>query len=208
MHPVHRHAPSHHSPFRTAPRRHLPLRYPASHRYFAGFSLLDIVIATAIALILFGIAIPSVTHAVSRVRSASAQTAIVGTLFDALRTATVLGQEVVVCPAPGAQCAGGEDWSRGWIAFVDLDGNRLRSPNEPLLRRERALSRDVRLQGTVGRPRIVYQPNGSNAGSNLSFTLCDRRGAAYAVGLVLSNGGRLRTARPAADAAVTCAAAL
>ena len=174
----------------------------------SGFTLLDLMIAVAIILILFSVAIPSVSNAVSRVQASAARSAITTTLFDGLRNATVLGQEVVVCPAPGGQCAGARDWSRGWIAFVDLDHNRLRTPNEPLLRRDGPLDEGVRLYGSPGRPRIVYQPNGSNAGSNLSFTLCDRRGAAYAVSLILSNGGRLRTDKPTASAAVDCASGL
>jgi type IV fimbrial biogenesis protein FimT len=47
---------------------------------------------------------------------------------------------------------------------------------------------------------------GGNAGSNATFTLCDRRGARGAVALVLSNGGRLRAGTPSAAAAQRCAA--
>ena len=66
----------------------------------------------------------------------------------------------------------------------------------------------VRLHGTVGRPRIVYQPNGGNAGANITFTLCNRRGSRDALALILSNSGRLRSKRAALPAAAACAAGL
>lgn len=183
---------------------------PLTHRRSGtpGFTLLDLLIAMTIVGVLFGIAIPAYQNTVARIQAGAARSALTTTLFDALRHATVLGQEVVVCPSPGDQCAGGRDWGRGWIVFIDRDGDRLRGPGEQLIRREEALSERVRLLGSQGRPRIVYQPNGGNSGSNITFTLCDRRGARDALALILSNGGRLRSGRPTPAAAEACAAGL
>lgn len=173
-----------------------------------GFTLLDLLIALTILGILFGIALPALDHAVARVRAAEARSALTVTLFDAQRHATVLGREVVVCPAEAEQCIGGVDWSRGWIAFVDRDGDRLRGPGDTLIRREEALAPGQRLIGSIGRPRVVYQPNGGSAGANLGFTLCDRRGIDAAQALILSNGARLRHARASPAAAAACVAGL
>jgi type IV fimbrial biogenesis protein FimT len=52
----------------------------------------------------------------------------------------------------------------------------------------------------------VFQPNGGNAGSNATFTLCDGRGAARASTVVLANDGRLRRGRPTPAAARACLA--
>lgn len=180
-------------------------RSPAPRHRVGGFTLLDLVIAIAILGVLMGIVIPTLKDAVARTQAASARSAITTTLFDALRHATVLGREIVVCPASASQCAGGTDWSPGWIAFIDGDGNRLRSPDEQIVREQEKLPAGVRLHGTIGRPRIVYQPNGGNGGSNITFTLCDRRGPKHALALILSNGGRLRSARAEPAAAAACA---
>ena len=173
-----------------------------------GFTLLDLLIALAILGILFGIAIPALKNAVARVQATSARSAITATLFDAQRNATVVGREIVVCPATETQCMGGQDWSHGWIAFIDHDSDRLRGPGEQIVRREAELPAGVRLHGTAGRPRIVYQPNGGSAGTNITFTLCDRRGPKSAQALVLSNGARLRHERAKPAAAATCASGL
>ena len=182
-----------------------PLAPSSSGGSIHGFTLLDLLITLAILGILFGIAIPSAKNAVFRVQAGSARSAITATLFDAQRHATVLGQEIVICPGE-SQCVGGADWSQGWLAFIDRDGNRLHSPGEQIIREQAKLSASVRLRGSVGRPRIVYQPNGGNAGANITFTLCDRRGAKEALALILSNGGRLRSAPPAPAPAAACAA--
>lgn len=194
----------HFARFHPLTRRRLIHRRPAMR----GFTLLDLLIAMTIACILFGIAIPAYQNTVARIQAGAARSALTTTLFDALRHATVLGQEIVVCPSPGDQCAGGRDWGRGWIVFIDRDGDRLRGPSEQLIRRQEALSERVRLLGSQGRPRIVYQPNGGNGGSNITFILCDRRGPRDALALILSNGGRLRSDRPAPAAAEACAAGL
>ena len=180
-------------------------RPTAARRHADGFTLLDLVIAVTILGVLMGIVIPSLKDAVTRTHAASARGAITTTLFDALRHATVLGREIVVCPASAGQCAGGTDWSPGWIAFIDADGNRQHSPDEQIVRQQEKLPTGIRLHGTIGRQRIVYQPNGGNGGSNITFTLCDRRGPKHAQALILSNGGRLRSERAAPAAAATCA---
>ena len=75
---------------------------------------------------------------------------------------------------------------------------------EGLLRHQAALDGGVHLRSTRGRTRLVFQPNGGNAGSNVTFTLCDRRGRDRAVTLVLANNGRLRDGRPSRTAAEAC----
>jgi type IV fimbrial biogenesis protein FimT len=187
----------------------MPCPRQSSHtrRDVHGFTLLDLLIALTILGILFGIAIPSLKNAVARVQAGSARSAITTTLFDAQRNATVLGQQIVICPGE-SQCSGGADWSQGWLAFIDRDGNRMLGPGEQVVQHEAKLPAGVRLRGSVGRPRIVYQPNGSSAGANITFTLCDRRGPEDALALILSNGGRLRSARPTPAAASACAAGL
>ena len=62
----------------------------------------------------------------------------------------------------------------------------------------------LHLRSSTGRTRLVFQPNGGNAGSHVTFTLCDGRGIEKATTLVLANDGRLRQGKPTEAAAQAC----
>lgn len=172
----------------------------------AGFTLIEAVIAMAIAAVLFAIAVPAWTNARAAVHGAATRAALEGSLLDAVRHAGITATEVVICPSSDAgRCTGSPDWSRGWIVFADLDADRGRDANETLLRRAPPLEGGVRLRSTQGRTRLVFQPNGGNAGSNVTFTLCDGRGPAKATTLVISNSGNMRHGVPTSAAAQSCA---
>jgi len=170
-----------------------------------GFTLLEAVVAVAIAGLLLAVAVPVWSGTMARVHSTDAQGRMTTTLIDSMRHATVTGAEVVVCPSLDAStCSPGTDWSRGWIAFADLDGDRLHSDRETTVHREPALRGGVRLRSTTGRTRLVFQPDGRAAGSNVTFTLCDRRGPRAAISLVLNNHGEMHTSAAAFPAASAC----
>jgi type IV fimbrial biogenesis protein FimT len=172
----------------------------------AGFTLIEAMIVLAVASLLLCIAVPACASLLARSRAAATRAALLASLTQAIQHAAVTGSEVVLCPADGQDCRNSWDWSGGWIAYADIDGDRRHDPGETLLHAEPALPGAVRLLTSKGRKRLVFQPNGGNAGSNVTFTLCYGRGAASAVTLVLANSGQLRAGKPTATAARTCAA--
>jgi type IV fimbrial biogenesis protein FimT len=176
------------------------------HRQQRGFTLIEAILSLAVLGVVVGIAIPTVTGAVSAAHAGSAKSAMVETFGKALNHSTITGVEVVLCPTAGGDaCANTTDWSGGWIAFADLDGNRSRGSGETLLVRQAAFAHGVHLRSTSGRKRLVFQPQGgAAAGSNVTFTLCDSRGAAKATTLVLANSGQFRQDTPDPSAARAC----
>ena len=173
-----------------------------------GFTLIEAVIAMSVVSILAGIALPAVQGAAEAARSGAAKGALLESWLGGVSHAANTGSEVVLCPGDANGCRGGIDWTGGWIVFADLDGNRTRSPNETLLKTAEPLSGKVHLRSTSGRTRVVFQPNGGNAGSNVTWTLCDGRGAAKASTIVVSNAGRLRAGTPTEAAAQECMVAM
>lgn len=170
----------------------------------AGFTLIEVAIALSVVGILAGIALPALKDAGDATRSGAAKGELLATWLGGASHAANTGSEVVLCPGDAAGCRKSVDWSQGWIAFADIDGNRIRGPNETLLKEVAPLGSNVHLRSTVGRTRMVFQPNGGNAGSNVTFTLCDGRGAAKASTIVLSNTGGLRAGTPSLAAAEAC----
>ena len=171
-----------------------------------GFTLIEALVALLVLAILLGLAVPALSNASEAVHNGSAQAALGGSILGAVTHSAAAGAEVVLCPGDANGCRSTIDWSRGWIAFADIDGDRRRDPADTLLKRVEALGGDVHLRSTPGRTRLVFQPNGSNAGSNVTFTLCDGRGVEKAMTLVLANNGRLRKGPPSETAARACLA--
>jgi len=175
------------------------------HHHMDGFTLIEAMIVLLVSAILLLVAVPAWSYAISSAYNAATRSALAMTVVDAVRHSALTGTEVVLCADTGtAQCSGDVDWRNGWIAFADRNGDRVRDPHETVVRQAPPLEGGVRLWTTVGRTRLVFQPNGGNAGSNATFTLCDKRGVAKASTLVLANNGRLRQGIPTPAAAQAC----
>ena len=172
-----------------------------------GFTLVELMIVLAVMACLFGVALPAFSGSLEAARSGSARSALLGSLMSASTRAAITGVHAVLCPSADAvQCDDGADWSHGWIAFLDSNASREAEGGERIVSVQGALTGKVHLRSTVGRTRIVFQGNGGNAGSNVTFTLCDGRGPAKARALIISNTGGLRDGvATAANVLATCA---
>lgn len=172
-----------------------------------GFTLLETMVACAVAFLLFGIAIPAASSGLEAARSADARSKLLYSLMQAASRASFTGTKAVLCPSKnGETCDDTIDWSDGWIIYMDQNSNHEREASEKLVNTVQALEGEVRLHSTVGRTRIVFQGNAGNAGSNVSFTQCDGRGPGKARSLIMSNAGGLRDAPATVLAAQsTCA---
>ncbi|WP_297802828.1 GspH/FimT family pseudopilin [Arenimonas sp. GDDSR-1] len=168
-------------------------------RHSRGFSLIELVIGISVAGILAGVALPAFLSARYAGDSAAVQASLLSSLMQSSHKAALHGSRATLCPSwDGIRCNTSFDWSNGWIAFLDTNANREREPDERLILRQDELE-NARLISSSGRTRIVFQGNGGNAGSNVTFTLCDRRGADKAQTLVVSNTGNLRRGVPDAE---------
>ena len=171
-----------------------------------GVTLIELLVGLAIMSILATLATVSYAAVKSRWDSEETRAALYTGFFTAKTQALAGGIQTVICPSmDGQYCLASNQWQHGWIVFQDLNQNREHESSEARLKIQAALPRSVRLASNAGRTRMVFQPNGSNGGTNATFTLCDGRGPETARSLVISNTGRIRTA-PAnpANAAQTC----
>jgi type IV fimbrial biogenesis protein FimT len=171
-----------------------------------GVTLVELVFTLALATLLLLLATRAVDSGLEAARSEQARSHLLASLTLAASRAALTGRHAVVCPSrDGASCAASVDWSGGWIVFLDVDADGIADAGERRLDRVGALGGRVRLRTSTGRRRVTFQGSGGNAGSNLTFTLCDGRGPARARSLVLANSGGLRDAPAgAAAAAATC----
>jgi type IV fimbrial biogenesis protein FimT len=172
-----------------------------------GFTLLEIMVAVAVIAILCAIAVPSYSAAVARSECNTLLTALVGSVINARGAAMNHESDAILCPSDdGTSCSGSTLWHTGWIVGVDRDGNNSIDSSEIVVARQPDFKENVQMVTTAGRTRLQFQPYGSNAGSNVTFTLCDRRGPSGATAYVLNNGGHFREVEPnSANVANACA---
>ena len=89
----------------------------------AGFTLLEFLITTVIAVILFAIAVPGFESITQANRLTTASNDFVASLHLAKSEAIKRSQQVSVCKknTQTATCDTNSEWDDGWLVFVDLD---------------------------------------------------------------------------------------
>ncbi len=174
----------------------------------AGVTLIELLIVISIIAVLTTMAMPALGNLNQSVSSRSSRSALSVSINQARITAAMQGRQVVVCPSSNQNdCEHNLRWQQGWISFIDNNKNGEHDANEDIIGVTQAQPSGVAIVSTSGRHRIRYQADGTSDGSNLTLTICDRRGVNSARTLVVSNSGRLRSGAPTpAQAAAACAA--
>lgn len=170
-----------------------------------GFTLIEILMTLAILAILTACAMPAFGNLISSTGARASRSNLTTALNTARIFAASRTAHVVVCPsADGQYCGHTTEWQHGWLIFIDADHDDARDDNEELLAVGEGQPEGVAIVSTAGRTHVDYRPDGSATGSNVTFTVCDRRGADDATALVINNAGRVRSGEPTAAAATAC----
>lgn len=166
------------------------------HTDRAGFTLVEVMVALATVSICAAIAVPAMDALTRWQQMQTATNRLMANIAMARVAAITRNRPVVSCPSSDAHtCTNGTDWSRGWISFYDADGNRQLDRKEDLLQieqPERASALTIR--SSTGRTLIRFLPNGTSAGTNLTFQICAADQQLIAK-VVLNNAGRPRIER-------------
>lgn len=171
-----------------------------------GVTLIELAFTMAIVATLCAISMPSFSAIIASNRARAANNTLVNALNFARSTAVTRGSEIAICPSSNnSTCDTSIWWQHGWIVFQDLDRNGRRDSSEPILTTAQAQPA-IAIATSSGREHVTYRPDGSATGTNLTFTLCDRRGPKHASTVVVNNPGRPRSGpATAAEAAAACA---
>ncbi|HET6806476.1 MAG TPA: GspH/FimT family pseudopilin [Frateuria sp.] len=167
-----------------------------------GVTLVEQVMVVAVLAVLVGIASPSLAGLVRRGRTRSAQADFLEALGFARSEAVLRSTRVLFCPSRDrVHCSDENRWDGGWL--VGFDRNHDNQPDAAPLRVGGAHAH-LRILSSASRRHVAFLPDGSAAGSNLSLLFCAPGDGREALGLVVSNSGRVRGSRPRGTLAEGC----
>ena len=155
-----------------------------------GITLIELLMTVAVAGVLVAMGVPALGSMLARSHQQSAESALQASLMHARELAIMRSEQVVVCPtADGEHCSGGDFWQEGWMIGADAD--RDREPDSVLARFD-AMPANMHVVSSRGRPRVVFQPDGSAGGSNAQLTVCHGGDAREGRAVIVANSGRVR----------------
>jgi type IV fimbrial biogenesis protein FimT len=159
-----------------------------------GFTLIEQIIALAIAGILTCLAIPSMQALLRHHRARTATRSLSGALHATRMLSIERQRRTLFCPShDGRTCSGDGSWDEGWLIGIDRDDDG--QPDATPLVAHPPLD-GVRVRASRGRSHVYFHPNGSAPGSNLTLAVCPRRGHPDRISaVVVSNAGRIRLER-------------
>ncbi|AVP96718.1 hypothetical protein C7S18_05660 [Ahniella affigens] len=163
-----------------------------------GWSIVELVVTMLIVAILALMATSLYRDAQAKVASNSLREGILAALLKARSEATGREHIVIMCPSTDRwHCADTEAWHHGFVLIADQNGNGRPDATESRLFSQTEITPHAHALSSRGRRLLRFHPNAGNAGSNVTFTFCDRRGAEFASGLAMSNTGNYREVDPA-----------
>ena len=155
-----------------------------------GITLIELLMTVAIASVLATMGVPALGSMLAHSHERSAEAALQASLMHARELAITRSEQVVVCPtADGEHCSGEDLWQAGWMIGADADHDR--EPDSVLARFD-AMPENMRIVSSRGRPRVVFQPDGSAGGSNAQLTVCHGGDVRDGRAVVIANSGRVR----------------
>ena len=162
----------------------------------SGYTLLELMVTTAVLGVVLAIAVPSFTA----IRRHSAISAAFHELTSSMATARLLavtrGVPVTVCPSQdGLHCRRDRVWEQGWIVFLDPDRNENPLKSDDVIQHHAPSGRLLAIRSTIGRHWLRYHPSGMSPGTNQSLWICTLTDQRQVGRIVVNNGGRGRAER-------------
>lgn len=183
-------------------------RYGRATQANAGYSLQETLITLVIVGMLFTTGI-GFTRLLQSTQQSTQLNALVAHLNLARIEAIRRSQAVSVCrTTSGADCEGGNTWHRGWIVFVDANGNGALDEEDTVLRYGEPLAGGTTVRfgafGPGGGSYLTYAPSGVSM-KNGTFTFCQTSGVVSPKAVILNLAGRPRISeKDGSDGPLSC----
>ena len=161
---------------------------------FHGFSLIELLVALAIAALLLTIGVPAFGNLIDRTRMDADASELLRSLRYARQEAVRTNQTITIAPLAE------RDWNQGWVIFIDNNHNGELDADETILRAFEGVGRsDIRANTPLSRY-VRYNALGQsqllNGGFQAgTFRFCPHDLTQPGVVMVVNRVGRVRVSR-------------
>lgn len=162
----------------------------------SGFTLIELMIALAIISILLGTALPSFEDHLNKQKMIAENAKLRGLLQHSRVTAIEENIKITVCPTTDQiQC--NRDWSDGYMAFVDTNGDRALGPKDLLIGYNQIQSEKITLRWKAFGHKYSFQwhETGITNHQNGSFEFCFVEKPKLSRALIITKAGRIRASK-------------
>lgn len=143
-----------------------------------GFTLIELMVAIAVAAILISIGVPAFRDLTASNQMRTGVNDLVTALHYAKAEAVSRGERVVLCKGSNTACQTSGDWTQGWAVFADADVDGVLDAGELLLARD-TLTGSIETfigSGTAANSVTFTAGGRTTLGSAQRFVACDHRG--------------------------------
>ena len=155
-----------------------------------GLTLIELLVALAVAAILITVGAPAMTSMLERFRAQDAVSQWRGDLVYARQVAAAYQTSVTVCPMGGtASCDG--DWTGGYTAFIDVNSNGTLDAEDESLYQRGAINEQDHINPTAP-PQIRFTEEGFSEDSGRLVYCPGQTDSALSLGLSVSSTGQTR----------------
>lgn len=171
------------------------MRSPACSRprQWGGYTLIELVVATALLALLIQLAVPPMSRLLSDWQRDHATRAITDHLALARSEAIRWSQRVVMCSSlDGLRCSPGNnrEWKSGWLVFQDIDSNGQFDPSDKLIAVSQGASGIRSIRGNALVQRFVFMPTGMMASGMGTLEIVPQIGTSQRI--IVNRIGRIR----------------
>lgn len=198
------------------PRIGLKIPFISFRNFYAGFTLIELMVTLSVISILAFVAVPSIKNILKDHRLSGYSNDMLADLNYARSEAVKRATAVTVCKtlnpqntSPACNTTVADAWTTGRITFVDADSDGVIDAGEQVLRIRQGLDdQKCAIKGTGAATdtanRVIFRSDGtSTLAAETQIALCDDRGATQKRGIAINVGGRARTLQKGTSS-VTC----
>lgn len=158
-----------------------------------GFTLIELVIATALLAILIQLAVPSLAGLLAGWQRDLATRSVMDHLALARSEAIHWSRRVVMCSSSdGHQCnpVSNKEWKSGWLVFQDLDDDNQFGSADKLIAVAQGQTGILSLRGNASVQRFVFMPTGMMSSGMATLEVIPRQGVSQKI--TINRIGRVR----------------